>query len=426
MPTKTRKARPAQGVDIRVTPQGEDSVGAETEEVTEEERIANEQIEAASGTMPKAAEAIIYRYGEDGKEGLLDTVAAGLITAEYISREYGGGKYRIQFRKPNATGKMTFGPQKEFDIDRSIPSQPPKWARRAAIHNPDGSVVGGASGREGSSSTLDAMMLSMFQQQTSFIQTLQSERGSKPSVDWSTIIPAATGLLSTLVTVMMSRKSTIEEMAPLLALMKSEKSPHELALEIAKMASDSRAPSSNIKETLETLTLMREAMGDLGGEKRSTMDSLLEHIAPKALEIIAQAQSSQGASSQAPAGAGGRGAPEPAHLPAGTEHTGGGGDSMWQKMLSAHIPQVVKLAQAGRDPETYAEVFLDNFPSNFYGLLDQFLARPTLVEDVLTAYPVLEPYREWATTYLLAIRDMRLGVEEESGEVSEEGGAPRA
>lgn len=76
----------------------------------------------------------------------------------------------------------------------------------------------------------------------------------------------------------------------------------------------------------------------------------------------------------------------------------------WRDRVRPHVPKLIALAEAQKDPELYGELVLDNLPDEAYGELQHeakgCATAGAFVEKVLAAFPELEPHKVWMTEFL--------------------------
>lgn len=88
----------------------------------------------------------------------------------------------------------------------------------------------------------------------------------------------------------------------------------------------------------------------------------------------------------------------------------------WRDRVRPHVPKLLGLAQAKKDPELYAELMLDNIADEVFVELET-LAKgaphaPAFVAQLLMAFPELEPERVWVTEFLTAVWEQLTAPEE--------------
>lgn len=371
----------------------------ETEAKTEQETAADAVIDEATAANPRAPESIIYRKdSESGEERWLGKVASSIVSNEYIAKRWGGGEYRVQHRKPNATGKMVYGSQETYKIDPSVKPEP-------MTTEADGTPV-----KLGGGSHIDAIMeagvMSLITQmqnnnttQMEMVRSMMSDRGGS-KLDWVALLAAVSPILIAIIERTGGKKDTVE-----------------LAKEIADMSRDKSAPAGSMKDMLGSLKEMLEISdlmrGGGGGDDRSTGERLLEAALPKFMEMAER----MGPSPQA------GGVPvapptSPAQLSAGAPKPE---LPVWTTFVSKKVPQWIRLAQMDKDPELYAALEVDNMPPVFMGTLRQFMRRDDAIDLVFTAFPALQEYDEWAREFFDEIRALVLGEEiDEEEELDDE------
>lgn len=333
---------------------------AETEDEmpvkTDEELQAEEEIEEASSESPRQAEATIWRADADtGEHKFCAKVAAGTVNHDWLAKRFGGGKFLVRFKKPDATGRrLVYDHQKWFHVDESVMPVPTQ-----TVYNPDGSIVG-TPGVDPMATARDAAMLSFIQtmnasvnaQLTSMRETSQltmtlMERLAKPRE----ISPALTAVLA-----------AIGPALPSLAekLLGKGDNTMEIVRTVLELAKP--APTNSMKETLEVVALIREQFGDSAPtDSMGLLDKGLSVISG----MVGGAQNRQPAAPEHPA----LPAPQqvdPAQIelpmtpaPQPTTPVRRFPSRLWRDRIVSNLPQLLSF-RAFLSPENAAEQFADN------------------------------------------------------------------
>jgi hypothetical protein len=90
-------------------------------------------------------------------------------------------------------------------------------------------------------------------------------------------------------------------------------------------------------------------------------------------------------------------APPPPALPPG---------QAWLIHLQPHLDTILSWAKAGKDPELYAEVILDNIEPGAQMEIGEAAKDPEFVSKTLAALPMFIPYSAWATATLTNIKEI--------------------
>lgn len=81
-----------------------------------------------------------------------------------------------------------------------------------------------------------------------------------------------------------------------------------------------------------------------------------------------------------------------------------------QMMIKSQLKNLVKVAAAGKDPELYADLILDQVPTF---QLTTMINSPTLLEDLAKLDPAVNRHQTWFTTLVTIIRDTLENPEED-------------
>jgi hypothetical protein len=88
--------------------------------------------------------------------------------------------------------------------------------------------------------------------------------------------------------------------------------------------------------------------------------------------------------------------------------------------LQPHLPQILAWAKAGKDPQLYAEVILDNVDLGAQMEIGQAAQDPNFVDKTLAQLPMFAPYSAWATAVLQNIKELTTGPAEGEPEDEEQ------
>jgi hypothetical protein len=440
-PKSQRKGATRQAVLVELA-ENEGGNGVKTTDETAPQSAADEQIQTAIESEAQGADALIYRADPStGKEAFLDRVSAEMVSSEWLGKEYGGGKYRVQFRKPGPNGGQSYAGQKRFEVDPAIPPKPPRWARTPAVsgdvRNADGSPAGASPGMD---AVLSSGILSLFQQQ---------QENSRMQADWFRSMMEQRSKAPGLVEIMVAA-------APLLTIIKDliarpapvpvpTKDPIELAKELLELrgatpATEAKGAVAQLKEVLE----LRELLSGLGGgaDAEDPMIKLVGMLGPQIIDAIKNAQSidAQRAATSAPATASRPALPStpaPAMSPApGSGEAAGAasepgaqtqptGDQspmdMAQAYIGARLPKLIKLAQAKKNPDLYAQLEEDILPEAFKDAARVFVSQENYLDQIFAGYPHLNEHRQWFEDFFDTFRAALMGELEEDFEEDEVG-----
>lgn len=169
--------------------------------------------------------------------------------------------------------------------------------------------------------------------------------------------------------------------------------PFEGALKIATLMKGSQAGPS-VTEMMETLFKGMKIGQDMAGGERSGFAALADSATPlfgalaKSIEADAEAKARRSlrVMPAAPNPLPG----EPVPMPT------------WHDSVRPYIPQLVKLAQAEKDPELYADLVLDQLSAEVYDQVEREARNrtaPEFLELFLAAFPELRAYQLWCQEF---------------------------
>lgn len=378
-------------------------VQAASERDEEERSIQEQEVESVlehvdAETLTKVEARIFRRHPATGnRESHLDTVDAELITADFLKDNYGGGSYRIQFIGPmkGKAGKPGRGIVRtaRFDIDASIPPTHP----RARAQQQDSLGPGPSQG----STQLDMAVVSML---ATMMQQMQAGANQQAQAQQS--------LVAMQMQMMKDHSAMLQAQLTALADKKPDRDPLELVERITSLIKPE--PSRTIKDELETLQMLRELTGDSTNET-SWLD-VVKEVGPSLLNAAAKRDGVAVARRGAVAGTiapNGRGEPGPSPVALGS------GEAPTQapaepnevtnpnlRFVAPIVPKLIKWATQGRSPELCAEWQLSEVPPGFWPMLREQLGAPTLLDEVVQAFPASEPFKPWIAEF----RDAMLGL----------------
>jgi hypothetical protein len=431
----TRKKRTSRQALVIDLPDNAGGSPAETQDETQAKSAADEQIANALDAEAQGAEAMIYRADPStGKEAFLDRVSAELVSSEWIGKEYGGGKYRVQFRKPGPNGGQVYGGQKRFEVDPNIPPKAPRWARTAAsgpIHNADGSPASKVD------DVVSAGILAMINQmqdnsraQADFFRSVIGD-SSRKGPDFLEIVKAATPLI-----------------APLLAMItqkREEKDPLDVALKLLELRGEQKAatgaPTDVMKTVRDVLEIREMFSGSGGGDGPDPMIKLIETVAPQLIDTFKQAMALDAAragQSMPTQGAAPTPAPVPRVAPPAPPtqadtvflttsdvaqpltQSGEAQVEAWKMLVGSRIPKILKLAELGKNPVLYAQLEEDIIPEIFKPAAREFVEDDNFTDKIYAEYPALLQHKEWMDEFFDVFAAALLGELDDDGGEDEE------
>jgi len=87
----------------------------------------------------------------------------------------------------------------------------------------------------------------------------------------------------------------------------------------------------------------------------------------------------------------------------------------WLVHLQPHLPMLLSWAEAGKDPELYAEVILDNITPGAQMEVAEAAKDPEFVSKTLQALPMFTQYSAWATAVLTNMKQLLLDQPDDAG-----------
>jgi len=88
----------------------------------------------------------------------------------------------------------------------------------------------------------------------------------------------------------------------------------------------------------------------------------------------------------------------------------------WQDKVRSQLPQLLRMAQAGKDHELYDDLILDQVDDATFADLQVAAAAPDFVESTLARFPEVQPQLEWFRNLLTYLRgELTRPAEEEPG-----------
>jgi hypothetical protein len=67
----------------------------------------------------------------------------------------------------------------------------------------------------------------------------------------------------------------------------------------------------------------------------------------------------------------------------------------WYPLLRPHLPHLIQLASAGRNPEVSADFIADSIPDQYIPVIYESLSRPTFQDELVAHVPEVGPHRPW-------------------------------
>lgn len=295
-----------------------------------------------------------YRKSETtGKEEYLDRVGADLLADDvlgYLKRRWGGGSFRLVLR--DGGGVYVKGGNLHFDIAGAPKVEGPEDDRLQELER---RLQEAAESKGGP----DPLMMMMFQTMRDELRELRRR-------------PQETG------------KGPAELAVELMTAMQASNAPILEAL--LSRDRDGPDPMEQVSQILGMAVQLKELSGEGSG-----MDKVIGQLA-NPLGQFFQAQADGARHSIAQAAAGDNGDPNTRALPTMTRPTDA---PAWYPLLERSIPQLLKWAQDGMDPELRADLVLEELPDRYLGPIHETLQRPEFTAEFLAAVPQAQDVREW-------------------------------
>lgn len=353
-------ANPASGpgTDPAESPEGFAFMSAEDMEAAEEWARIRAEFGDDEGKV------ILKRRNAKGQLAMLDFMSVNDFSFDRVMQDWGGGRYiATAFKNQIKMGQV------QFEIDESIPKRTP--IKEVPPSQPQAAVaVHGAPQEDPRIAALE--------------RSIQSQND----------------LMKTLITAMVAKQGNGSESAL------------EMGLKIAEMINQ-RTPTAekpsfaDLKDIfLAGIEAKQAAEG--GGEEGYA--PVLKAFAGPIAKVLDSAMGadrrrmmagSMPVQPTAPAPQ-----PAPAALPPG---------QAWMVHLQPHLNTLLGWAKAGKDPELYAEVILDNIEPGAQMEIGQAAQDPEFVSKTLAALPMFIPYSAWATAVLTNMKELLTAPPEEGG-----------
>lgn len=311
-------------------------------------------------------------------------------TLESMRDEYGGGEFRIQVR--NARGQVV----KSTEV--AVIGKKPE----AIVRNENEAALKLLSEKSNDSNNMFMAMLKM-SQDASDRQTQMMRTSSEQMMQM--MMQSSSQMMQVMAAIIGRPAAPATDPAAMIGAVAS-----------AMTALKPESTGGGIKEQLETFTLLKDLMGDGGGEK--SMLGELAGLAGAFAPTLSAALANKGTGAQAPARANiirppaaSNGAANPAIAPPPSTDD----QKIAQMKMQALATLILAAAHENKEPEPYAEMLLDNVPEMFYDQLDAMLKAPDWKEQVTKYVPVIAQLPVvWCDNLRLALLDLLSDDGEES------------
>lgn len=364
-----------------------------------------------------------------GKITYLDTVAASIVSEEWLAENYGGGRYQI-YRRGYVNGRWQYAGHETFAIDESIPfkgslkaqrnKQRERDELRGSLHDADGKVLrdfgGGDDG--GFDDIIKSGIISMMreQQQQSQLTTQmvmgmmeQSRAGAAAERQAMMEMMRAMRESSASKTDVVGLIGALTPLAQLILplVMKKDGPDLERILTLVR-ESQPKGSEEKLSDMLELLAKFREATGAGDGEGGG-FGSVVEKFAAILPALI------QARSPVAPANAVAKVA-EPTAPPIRGELPSGvaipenvTADDVWN-IIGQNVTLLRGAAALNRAPHRVAAMVVEFAQPQQRALLQEVLADDTFLPQFFERFPEMQTYRVWTTSFVQALQDELFGV----------------
>lgn len=323
-------------------------------------------------------------------------------TEARIAELWGGGKYVVSMLGTNEQGYSVvkrkkdlpiLGPYKTPNAIYGVPGN------AAPMPAPVGADVRPLPARiEGPAVTpreaLEAAQVAQL------LEITNAGRSIKGGLDWEKILPFLAPALTKMIEVLFAPKGDSDLAAAVRSLE-------------AKLGNQPGPAQSQLGDILKAIDQvmgvrqdLRDARGDGGEDKDTDPMKLVSQI----VEMISSAQRGTPAPAAAPVSRiPGKTEVPPNPVPDMTPKR-----PMWQDMLHHYGPQLVGAAQRGADPGALADLASTFVPSEYQGVVVEFLQRPDAATVAVQEIPALGEFANWNDTFWTEFRRAILGEEEDT------------
>jgi hypothetical protein len=359
------------------------------------------ETQAANPRPPKSS---IHRVDrESGTQQWLAEVATNVLSAEYIARRFGGGKYYVRHRKIEPGGGYKYSGSDTYDIDPSVkpdpPAAPPSSAGVEAIAVPPGGNI--------ADTILNAGVLQMLQQmnaqnQLTLAMVERMRKGDdSPRASIPDMITAAATLVGALAPLFQNRKDPAELALKLAEAMKPAATPapassdvltaFEKGMAVVSRLRDRDASSaggdSYVPVIVEGIKTLGTALGGIASERATAAaNARLEPRPPAPLAIAAPS-------------------PPPSHTPNGEDPTTvlPPNARPWLVAARPHLPMLLSLSRVMGADAAAATINRNLTDDQFFDLVEDIRDEtpPGFGGRLLALYPAAATISaEWFTELL--------------------------
>lgn len=289
---------------------------------------------------------ILRRRDEKGRMAALGTFPAADFSIDQVIQDFGGGRYDATFWKGSENlGSVT------ITVDEAIPRRIPKALEEKKEETPPTPPLPGY----GMNPELVALR-EVLSRQSDLVNQLIVQMATREQPE----------------------RTSMEDLIRVVTLMKGEGGADKVL--------------DFVKQGIE----IGKAAQSSGGE--SGYWPVVEKFADPVAKVLNQALDRDRAAA-APR------LPAPAAAPAlsGGSPVPAGAPS-WLAHLQPHLPAILSWARAGKDPNLYAAVIVDNLPPGAQMEVAEAAKDPQFVEKTLGALPMFKPFSVWARQVLEAMK----------------------
>lgn len=347
---------------------------------TPAEKAAREQLEEEAQHMRHMAEeagaaggkASIFRRNivagvATGKDEFLESVPTRQIwdtVYEYLSERHGGGSYRICL-KDEKGGFVPGASHLIYDI-AGAPKRPTAETEEKRALDELHKRVEELSGQGKSADPVDMMrvLVDVTREQ------LRELRNPPAGAVHGNPMEMAANLVA----------SVQAAQAPLLAAL------------IERASSPAPDMIAQMRGMAEMMLTLRDLSG---GDKPTGWGAISDRLADPLGKLIEQHVANQQTGAAPPSTMGGQ--PPMANPPAGAQPQQQ--QPPWLQMMGPYLPQLVRYAQLGRNPEVVADFVAEELPDRHLGMIYQTLSDPTFPDAFVRAVPDAREHLEWFTAF---------------------------
>lgn len=334
-----------------------DDTKKEAQEVGESLRAVMEEAGVSEGTVT------CYVKDDTGDDLYLDRVGVDRLAGDvlhYLQKRWGGGRYHLLLK--DGDGQYVKGGSLHFNV-----AGPPKWGdhgesdrlreleERIQERTNDGKA--------------DPVVMMMFQTMREELRDLRSSsRSSGPD--------------------------------PLELMLKYQALGQERTDRLLELMLTTKKEDRDPMETVGALLGMAVQLKELGDSGGSGLDKVIGELATPLGRFFTSQADAADVSNKLAAGVGAA-HPNPPEVPKLSPPKN---PPAWYPLMQRFIPQLLKWARSGTDPELRAALVLEELPDRFLGPIHEQLKRgDEFAAEFLSAVPEAQDVREWFGVFFAAM-----------------------